>query len=182
MQGNIKIPRALFLLLLYSAIFAECLEAQNIVKNGDFKAFNSVAYWDTPGFILIQGGGVDDGAYVGFTQHLSQTLSTKPGQEYELKFSIRGYAEGVLQSGPLALGVDWGSQSLGTFSVVNGSQTWITERLLVSASDTQTTLKFISASGEPWLDGVSVVAIPEPSSLALLIFGLAMVCVRLLKY
>src|SRR5207249_2501522 len=114
--------------------------------------------------------GVDDPQYIGIGGDFSQTLRTMPGQGYELTFSRRT-SPTIIQEGPVAIRVQWGSQNLGDFAIPNPSG-WITESVVVTATKSDSLLKFSTVYGAiPFMDGVSVIAIPEPSSTALLILS-----------
>jgi hypothetical protein len=69
-------------------------------------------------------------------------------------------------------------KTLVIFPLVHPSTNWISHQLSVTALDTQTTIKFAQAYGPwPFLDAVSVVAIPEPCSLTLAWFGFSLMVV-----
>lgn len=169
----------IFLLLACSLLF-QSVKAQDIVRNGGlgglfgYDGF-SIPGWTFSGLIYVPNRGVDGGPYIGLSGGgFSQQLQTEPGQFYNLQFSYKGAAEGILQPGPIRLGVFWGSENLGVFPIENGSPTWITERLTVRATELQTLLTFTGIYSSPWIDGISVKAIPEPKPSALLVAGIAM--------
>ena len=113
---------------------------------------------------------------MGVAEYLSQVLPTQPGQSYLLQFSIRAAIPSVSQGGPYGIGVSWGSQSPVIYNMTSDLDTWITEQELVTASSTGTLLKFTQPFGaQPYLDAVSVTAIPEPRMLSLVVLGLGLI-------
>jgi hypothetical protein len=123
-------------------------------------------------------GGADGGPFMGpDTQNRSQfyqNLLTTPGQSYLLSFYIRGsYPAG--QSPPFAMNVYWNSQQVGSYTLNVFSSDWVFESLsVVGGSSSQSVLGF--SDPDPTFSAfsdVSVIAIPEPSSFALLGLGAA---------
>ena len=100
---------------------------------------------------------------------ISQSFTTVSGQGYLLTFLLSGY--GV--ANPSTVSVNVGPAN-GTFSGVYPS--YVTEMLPFVANATTTTLTFTSSGVPgtyPHLDSVSVTAVPEPETYALMLGGLA---------
>src|SRR5260221_14161067 len=106
---------------------------------------------------------------------ISQVLSPTPGATYNLTFWLATFVDPV-NGGitPNQLIVDWGGQQAAAIANLNTNGSYVQYSLSVSATGSSTILSFLgtndpSTSG---LDGISVVATPEPSSLMLLCTGL----------
>ena len=132
-------------------------------------------YWQAP---TLGGGSVDlDGNAPG---GISQAISTIAGHEYEVSFFLSGNPDGPPPT--KLLDVSAGSVST-TFSYTIGSNShgnmeYQPESFTFTASGTNTTIAFTSEDvGTPYgpvVGGVSVAAVvPEPTTLALLSFGIA---------
>ena len=119
---------------------------------------------------------------------ISQTLKTTSGQTYTLTF---GYADRPDAGLASSMDVYWGDQKIKSFSVLSSTGTstatsisanpgsgWTTYSATVTADSAQTALSFYSTgptnkvSYGSYLDGVSVTAVPEPASYAMLLAGL----------
>lgn len=160
------------------------LRGQNIVQNGGFSSPNgtSVPDWTYPGLIWNPGNppmpGADGGSFVGVSGYIAQILNTQPNQTYLLQFSVSGSVPYIGQGGPWGIGVEWGSQNLGTIQLSNVSS-WIAEQFTVTATSSQTTLKFTQVYGaNPWLDAVSVTPVPEPTTACFLAVGAVALLIR----
>ena len=123
---------------------------------------------------------------------ISQTISDlTPGAQYNVSFDWAGAQQYVSQSGQPFSGaqderwvVSLGSQTLSTPTVQNASHGftgWMSSSLIFTAASAQEVLTFMSDSDSPrgvppfaLLDGVSVTAVPEPASWALMIVGVGM--------
>ncbi len=108
---------------------------------------------------------------------IKQTFPTDAGQQYAVTFDLAGNPD----PGPewKVLEVSAAGQS-DLFSFNNEDSTildmgWVTETWEFTATDSSTTLEFLSiAPRTGWgaaLDNVSVVAVPEPSTIILLLTG-----------
>lgn len=106
---------------------------------------------------------------------VQQTFTTTAGFEYTIEFYL---GSSNTWGRPSALNVSADGQSA-TFSgsLTGGTNDWERFSFVFVADDAETTIQFIGASGVNYigLDNVSatVTAVPEPSSYALLLAGLA---------
>lgn len=186
-RPNGKINRALgfFIIGAFLTLTCQSFAQGNLVVNGGFFSENGsqISGWTYHGGYVYAPGsllgdrGVDGPEYIGIGGDFSQVLRTEPGQTYELTFSRRTNPS-IVQEGPNAIRVQWGQQDLGTFAISQPSF-WTTERLIVTADSSDTLLRFSKAYPSiPFMDGVSVVAIPEPSTIALIFVGLAACLLR----
>lgn len=160
---------------------APALPAQNLVANpgfetGDFSDWNLTGDGDS----IVDVGVGHTGLYAASLgaippdqNDLTQTLATTPGQPYALTFfaqtpefnnppgfpnSLTAYFGDTLVVGPLTVPDDPNYQRYSYF---------------VTATSSSTLLRFV-VTNEPdytQLDDISVVAVPEPGSLALLLGG-----------
>ena len=152
----------------------------NIVLNGGFNSPNgtTIPGWTYPGFMWDYGNppGADGGAFVGLSEYISQVLPTQPRQSYLLQFSIRAALPFIGQGGPYGIGVSWDSQAAVVYDMTSDLNSWIMEQEVVTASSAGTLLEFTQPYGAmPYLDAVSVTAIPEPRVLSMLILALGLV-------
>ncbi len=104
--------------------------------------------------------------------YIQQTLSTVAGQQYQLTFDYSSYVSPVTGA-PFSYTVDGNSSNLtGTLPG------WTTETYAFTATSASTVLRFTSNSlpgpnySYPHLDNVSVTAVPEPETYAMLLAGL----------
>lgn len=99
---------------------------------------------------------------------LSQSFATVVSQAYQLTFDYSGY-----DAGPSSLYVSAGDNS-GTYVATSSSYQTVTMNF--NATSTSTTLLFrndgIYAVSYPQIDNVSVTAVPEPETYAMLLAGL----------
>jgi hypothetical protein len=156
----------------------------NIVSNGDFETFHSSNPFFPPwqfshGFnaFINEPTMVASGLNCVFIGGLSggdmwQDLSTVVGQPYQFTFYERGDDLGQTERISL-LNVSFGDQVVGSYTDDNKISGWNYHTFTVIADSTITRLDFQQASssigsfGYPGVDGVSVNAIPEPSTLNL---------------
>ncbi|HMW23123.1 MAG TPA: FxDxF family PEP-CTERM protein [Burkholderiaceae bacterium] len=116
------------------------------------------------------------GEYAAFRSVVSQTFTTVVGQKYAVAFDI-GYdavESKSSNSGVAASDVDVGVNGVyGTYSsAVDG---WATRGFTFTANSTSTTLSFKTSNLESeyvGLDNVSVTAVPEPETYAMMLAGL----------
>ena len=112
---------------------------------------------------------------------LSQSFATDIGESYELTFYLAG--PGTAFPDPRQVQVDIAGiqQIFSQAASPNTALEWGTETLTFTAIESTTTLAFTSVNGAgywgPLLDGVSVNAIPEPSTLVTLACGAAVMLV-----
>jgi len=180
----------LSLLLSYSRVTAAL--PGNIVSNGDFEIWNGVSFppWQfSQGFDAWIGGSAGGSAasgrncvFVGGNTggNMWQILSTQIGQAYRLSFYERGDDPQQTQRISL-LNVYWGNQEVASFIETNKMFGWNYHVYTVTADSSNVNLFFqndcdaIGTFGIPGVDGVSVIAIPEPSFAACLVgAGLAL--------
>lgn len=122
---------------------------------------------------------VDLANYVYTGGGIAQSFATVVGQTYNLSFSL-GTHQLYGRDGTAHFDVSVAGNSIG-YDIVNASPViaWSPKSLSFLATNALTTLTF-SNNQNPYLhfaylDGVSVSAVPEPESYALLLAGLAMV-------
>lgn len=186
-----KLPILLFLLILLPAFGAVAGSTNSIFANGDFEESSSTEPlfppWQVSGGV---GGFINEPTQVASggncviigglaDAEMWQDLDTQPGQAYRFSFYERGDDPAQLPRSSL-LNVYWDNQLVGTFNESNQDLAWNYHAFAVVAGSATTRITFQEASGtiggygHPSLDLVSVVAIPEPSSMQLLGAGIAM--------
>jgi len=179
-----------------SAIVSLALLAQpfNLVVNGGFESWFSGwtgtygLYGDSPNTV--------DGTWVGVLtdighssvyQTLTQSVATTPGVAYQIAFALRlpdlfEIAPGVWVpvvgnsiGGATTISVRWDDRALIEIPVFN-RDTWSFYTVRAVADGDAAELNFFNPSDAAWpfIDAVSVVAIPEPWPAALLPFGAAL--------
>lgn len=171
----------------------------NIVVNGGFETGDLTGWTesgDNPGrcfpAVSVQnlgpasfcGGAVNtfpphSGQYAAFFNNaaalgigsISQTLSTTPGDTYNLTFWLNTFTNPTT---PNQFIVDWGGQQVADLVNINTNNTYVEYSLNVTAAGSNTTLAFLGTNdpSSTGLDDVSVVAVPEPTTLTLLCTGL----------
>jgi hypothetical protein len=156
----------------------------NLVQNGDFNEGLSVWGW-TYNFGILEGVPyAAEGGDIGLVDGtLFQTLQTTPGQAYQLQFAMAGTPNDPATE---VLDVLWGGQSIVNLSWYPAGHSyssglgWEWIDIAVTASTSSTVLSFDNPNlgTNPFLDAVSVKAIPEPSTIWLLSFGLFAIFVR----
>lgn len=110
---------------------------------------------------------------------ISQTFDTVAGQSYLVNFFLAGNPDGGPAAKLAITSADGSQQASNIFTVVPGVNTranmgWLPYVYRFTAATDSTTLSFASATDTafgPALDNVSVGAVPEPASWALMIVG-----------
>ena len=115
---------------------------------------------------------------------LQQTFATTPGESYLLTFDLSGNPDGgnpiktlTVTDGIFAQMFMFDTTANGGATIgINGNMRWQPQSFQFTASSASTTLSFIGDPNNgpfgPALDNVSVTAVPEPATLAVLGFGL----------
>ena len=112
---------------------------------------------------------------------ISQTLTTVADQLYRLSFGYSGRSDSGTGRDSL-LDVYWGGVKINP-EVIDVSPTsgWHTFDYVLNAAGSSTELRFVSrgptsnASYGSYLDGITVSAVPEPATIALMLAGLGMI-------
>ena len=161
------------LVLLPLALAAGRLAAQNLVTNGGFETgdftgwthdsyFYGIAFFDSGS----HSGTYNLGLGSGSDWTLSQDLATEAGQTYELSFWL-SVKEGSYPDDPFAVNVD--SFNLFTAASLPDTNAYNKYSFLFTAASASSTLSFIHHNHSYfYLDDVSVTAVPEPATYALL--------------
>lgn len=117
---------------------------------------------------------------------VSQTFSTVVGQSYAVNFFLAGNPDGGLGDKTATVSATGASSQNFIFTVTpsdsKGGMGWASYTYDFTATSTDTTLKFASATGTaygPALDNVSVAAVPEPAIWVMMLTGFAGVGVML---
>jgi hypothetical protein len=116
---------------------------------------------------------------------VAQTLQTISGQSYKLSFDYSGRSDSGTGNNSKA-DVYWGSQLVASLNETPNSG-WKSFDFTLSATGQSTVLKFVSTapSTNPsygsFLDAVSVTAVPEPGSMAMLLAGLGLIGTMVLR-
>ena len=157
------------------------LHAQgNLVLNGSFEDATAFNHWNVSnntGFLSVDDGtimstvpvdGNSMAVFGGYTfDSIDQTLATTAGLTYDVNFFVNN------KFGNSAFQASWGgSQLLNITTSTPGSgqfpNGWINFDFQVTATSASTDLSFAGFSvGAVGLDNVTVIPVPEPSSLAL---------------
>jgi hypothetical protein len=176
-----------FAVLLASAALLPltALGQGNLVVNGSFENGwnNGPVGWGWTVNVGLGNGfpGVADGtSMVTVYGSLFQNLATTPGQAYRVRFAL---ASNSSYPGESSLALSWGGNYLGTTTWYSPNTPgnglnfyWIYGEYNVVAASESTLLNFqvVGSTLQPFIDDVSVVAVPEPSVLALGAAGLVM--------
>jgi choice-of-anchor C domain-containing protein len=110
---------------------------------------------------------------------IQQTFDTVAGKTYSVDYFLSGNPDsgGVAKPGVVAA-IDGALIASSTFTGVKGSShsqmDWLAQNFTFVASGASTTLRFTSNTGNPFgpaIDAVSVSAVPEPATWAMMIIG-----------
>jgi hypothetical protein len=152
----------------------------NIVINGDFEIYdgNFPPWRNWTSMVVDEPGRAASGRNFANGKGsvpgpLYQDLSTVPGTAYTLRFAFGGNETGQRNDGPMI--VRWGNEEVARLPVIllpSRDPDWRYVEYPVSATTATTRLSF-DAAGYPWIDDVSVHAVPEPTALCLISLGLA---------
>jgi hypothetical protein len=144
----------------------------NIVVNGDFEDIVNHTFAPWHGHMFVVNGpsraasGGNFAIAIDAPDPLYQDLLTTPGTVYELRFAFGGNDAVQINRGGLI--VRWGNTTLASLPVLLSQEpSWRYYAYFEEATDTKTRLSF-SSDGFPWIDDVSVVAVPEPTAFILL--------------
>ncbi len=180
-----------------AAAASQGFASTNLVTNGSFEA-NSVpgtfvnstvqviSNWtvgvgnvDLVGSLWTAASGVNSVDLNGSKKgEIHQTLTTVAGQEYQFSFELAGNFQGGIAIKNLSVNI--GSNGLYSFDTTGksaGNMGWTKYSTTFVAVSSATTLSFASNSSGaygPVIDNVSVTAVPEPESLAMLLAGLGL--------
>jgi hypothetical protein len=125
---------------------------------------------------------------------MTQTFATQPGVSYDIRFyeripelDVHGIpVEGDSTGGPAELRVRWNGQELQRL-VFQNRTSWDIQTIRFTATTSSSQLEFLAPtfvtgtslrSADTFVDDISVVAVPEPSTIALLVAGMVLVRVR----
>jgi hypothetical protein len=109
---------------------------------------------------------------------VQQTFATTPGTVYDVTFWLGSTNTSLLSNGtPSALVSVANTTITAAVSVADTLNKWEPKAFQFTASSATSTLSFVGASGFNYigLDNVSVTAVPEPGTIALMLAGLAAV-------
>lgn len=141
------------------------------VVNGTFSS--------SAGNLAKQGNQYLDLVGEGGTGSISQSFTTVIGQIYNLNFWYSHNLFAGLPSASARLSVGSLSDSITHTGGTNANLAWQYYSGAFTASATNTTLTFVNTAGGPnegvFLDAVSVMAVPEPATWAMLILGFGLV-------
>lgn len=118
---------------------------------------------------------------------ISQALATVAGQSYQINFWMSGNPgpNGVTSGGaPKTMDLRWNSAVVDSFSYAHqsgdnwGNLRWLAQSVLVAGTGGLDTLQFLSTSttypaAGVFIDAVSITAVPEPATWALMLTGVA---------
>src|SRR5215813_12902360 len=106
---------------------------------------------------------------------VKQTVATTPGQEYALSFYLGSYT--ARWGGPPVsiLASAGGTNETFTDNTITKSSTWTREALTFTATGSTTVITLTGATGDEYigLDNIDLSPVPEPSTWALRLFGVA---------
>jgi Protein of unknown function (DUF642) len=180
------------LALAAAALTARC-SAQNLVQNGSFE--DAYSGWSfSGGLVKVDDPRVqcEDGTTtigVNWESSLYQDIPTVAGQRYDFSFYMADWFTDAIHSNVVSLNVTFGSTSLGTVSfngVGKGYQNmgWKQFDYIVMADSASSRITFFNPGVPytdtrfPMIDNVSVSAIPEPTTVSLLLSAAAVLLFR----
>lgn len=147
----------------------------NLVQNGSFESSPpSLSPWvGTAGLALGFPDAADGRNYATITGYLYQEIPTISGQAYQLQFAMAGNFN---WPAPITMTTFWGGNMVAstTWNPAGHSVTnlgWIDVDITVVATDFTTHLEFDNPGANlqnPYLDAVSLVAVPEPTCASLI--------------
>jgi hypothetical protein len=167
---------SLILASMNASAFTVYMPSGNIVQNGTFANWN-FDHWS--GLIAIAGNPNAPNGMIALGGDIYQDFVTTPGQQYLLDF----YAAADLYFAPtLSLNVTLSSQTVLSFTTppytyipqINRSDQmrWAEYSISFTAASGSTRLEFVDLNTYDFgLSAVSVVPIPEPTSMTILIMG-----------
>jgi hypothetical protein len=178
------------LLRLALAGFALTARAQNLVVNGGFEdGFTgwrgTFGYYNSPNTVDGSSVGIlTDVTHSSVGMTLTQILPTEPGIAYDISFAVRlpelyQAAPGIWQpvvgdvrGGTAGIRLRWDDRTLLTVRPTSRDD-WRYYTVRAIANDDSTTLNFFNSSPEAWpfIDGISVTRVPEPSGVFLAVLG-----------
>jgi hypothetical protein len=188
---TIKISAALFLTAILAGSASQVV-AQNLIQNGNFATGNFTDWSPSGSFFAVVASSYginppnegDQIAQADGNESLSQTFATTIGVSYELAFQSANSRGPNTQRGVYLQGLINGT-TLFTDSADLSNTSWLPSTFDFTATSASTTLQFnlqfFNANGDGLLTDVSVapMAIPEPSTLALVGLGLgSLIAVR----
>ncbi|MBI3416729.1 MAG: hypothetical protein HY043_15675 [Verrucomicrobia bacterium] len=182
-------------LLAFCAFSAEAqlvpLSPHNVVQNASFENFTGFPNMASPwsGFGELDTGwwgkAPDGGNFAHLDGYIFQSLTTVPGQSYQLSFFS---AADLFVSPSATVSVTWAGQIVASFATVphdydpmqnrTGQIMWEKFSTTVVAETSPTILGFSPLNGTQfYLDNVEAIPIPEPESSVLFLFGAACIFV-----
>jgi hypothetical protein len=166
-------------------LFIQTIHAQgNLVQNGSFEEQPYGTGWQPAPNAYLFFNPPDGGVYATDFTRIAQTVATEPGQSYTLSFYLGNDAlfkdVGTVQ-------VVWGGVALPPFSTIprkynpqinRTEQNAVFEKVTMPglvASSSRTSLEFDSIQfSQIIIDGIQLIAVPEPSSILLTTCGLVL--------
>lgn len=156
-----------------AAIFAGSTGLAGWTINSDYVNRRAVSATDGSYSIDLAGGS---------NSSISQSIDTMIGQQYKITFSLSGNKDGGPKNHTLITSVTGSSDQAYSFVTqpnANGYN-WETHTYVFTATSASSLLTFAAADNPnnaygPMIDKVSIAAVPEPASWAMLIAGFGMV-------
>lgn len=143
---------------------------------------SGVEHFNESGYGLAADGDmlVDLANYVCSGGGIEQTVTTTPGQEYEVTFNAGNFLGfGRTGTGIVKVTIDGNTQEFTTAQATTGTLTWELRSFSFVAAGTETTVRFWNDQNAnqyfAFIDGVGMTpAVPEPSTWVLLAGGLGL--------